>query len=178
GPPTNTPFSGTNGYTKVDGVYIILDSAADLTDPSLLADSPNGPFAIWMTRAGVDIWRSDLAHLGTDATPLRPALAPADSWEGTSVVAPSVERDATGYHMAYEAAGGIIAVADSSDGEHWTGRRMIGPGHAPSLARGFVFYESNGEIWRAPRGVEAAVHLLTGTNPDIHVRQTSGGREI
>jgi hypothetical protein len=177
GPPQNAPVSGAGGFTKVMGDYVLLDSKP-LTDPALYATSSSGPFAIWVTRGGTEIWRTDLARIGTDPTPLRPALAATEPWEMGSVAKPSVEHDASGYHMAYEAAGNIIALADSADGEVWTNKRMLGTGRAPSLASGFVFYESMGEIWRAPANATPALHIATGTNPDVHVRQTAGDRPI
>ena len=177
GPPTNVPFSGAAGYAKVNGDYVLLDSKP-LTAPALLTDSPDGPYAIWMTRGGTEIWRVDLDHLGTDPSPLRMALAPTEPWEMGSVANPSVERDATGFHMAYEAAGSVIALADSTDGESWTGKRMLGPGHAPALVHGFVFYDDGADVWRAPVGSEPPVHALAGTNPDVHLRQTAGERPL
>src|SRR5207244_33078 len=53
-----------------------------------------------------------------------------------------------------------------------------GPGHAPSLVRGFVFYEQDGEVWRAPANTTPALHILTGENPDVHARVTTGERDL
>jgi hypothetical protein len=178
GPPANPPFSGAAGYVKVPGDYVIVDSQIDLGDPAVLTDSADGPFALWITRNGSEIWRTDMARIGTNPTPLRPAVLPTEPWEQGRCAKAAVERDATGFHMAYEAAGSTVALADSSDGEHWTQKRMLGPGHAPSLRRGFVFYEQLGQIWRAPASGEAAFPIVVGTNPDMRVRTTPAEREL
>src|SRR5262249_20223349 len=80
GPPQNAPVSGAAGFAKVPGDYVLLDSVP-LTDPALLTSSAQGPFALWVTRDGNEIWRTALARLGTDPTPLRSALTATEPWE-------------------------------------------------------------------------------------------------
>jgi hypothetical protein len=173
GPPQNTPVSGATGYDKVDGTYVLVDSNADLTQPTVVADSPEGPFALWFTYSGVEIRRSDLPALGKDATPPRPALAALEPFEGGVVQSPSVERLPDGrYQMLYQAAVGLIAMAESEDGESWTNRRVVGSGNTPSLASGRIFYERDGMI---ELGGEP---LLRGISPDVHLRATAGGRPM
>ncbi|HJZ83769.1 MAG TPA: hypothetical protein VKN99_01310 [Polyangia bacterium] len=170
--PENPPFSGAIGYHKIDGTYVLLDPVADLTDPSVVADSPAGPFHIWFTYGGATIRRSDLPHLGTDATPPRPALSASEPWEAGRVAAPSVERAAQGFRMVYEAATDVIAVVVSSDGETWTGKREIARGHTPMLAGGHLFLQDSGFVYRE------GTPLFTGTDPDVIVRATPSDRLI
>src|SRR5207237_6713676 len=106
------PASGATGYHKIEGTYVLLDSAADLSDPTVVADSPAGPFRIWFTWNGREIRRSDLAHLATDATPPRPALAASEPWEQGAVKAPTVDCAPGGAcSMFYETGGGEIGYA-------------------------------------------------------------------
>jgi hypothetical protein len=174
-PPAHAPFAGSTGYRKVAGVFVLLDPSVDVTDPTVVADSPDGPFAIWVTYGGAEIRRADLSHLGTDPSPLRPALSPAEPWEGARVAAPSVVRNGTGYQMAYEAADGVLATAESQDGEHWSDRRQVGRGKTPALAGGRLFYvdQLDGQIWSGatPTGIR-------GGAPDVIARPGADGRIV
>jgi hypothetical protein len=184
--PSNSPVSGATGYQKISGTYVLAVASVDLADPAVVADSASGPYHIWMTYAGSEIRRSDLPNLGTDPTVPRPALAATESFEQGRVAAPSVAHDASGWHMAYEAADGVIALADSEDGEAWTNKRVVTLGHAPSLLGTQVFFEQAGEIWALESGPKETtpttamtpVHVLTGSSPDAHIVTTLAGRPL
>jgi hypothetical protein len=179
GPPANSPNAGVSGYTKIKDTYVLADATAALSEPAVVADSPDGPFQIWVTYAGTDIRRADLPALGMPATPLRPALAATEPWEGSRVLAPSIERTASGtYQMVYEAAGGVIGRADSTDGETWTAKRMVTLGHHPTLAAGVLMYEQDGAVVAETADAFPPLPIVTGTSPDLHLRTTAAGRQV
>jgi hypothetical protein len=168
-PPTNQPISGTGTYSKIDGTYVV-SAAVNLSDPAVVASSTAGPFALWFTYADNEIRRSDLPTLKGTATSPRPALTATEPWEGGSVAAPALERTQSGYRMVYEAAGGVLGQATSSDGEQWSNKQQIGMGHHPSIAGGSLYYDTGGQIFRD------GIALFSGASPDVHVFTTFADR--
>lgn len=106
--------------------YVVVDRAANLTDPAVLA-IPGGGYALWYTRTAVpatgatEIWHSEILDLHDLplADPVR-VLAAAEPWEQGSVRAPAVVLDADERVVLFYEAGleeaPLIGRATSADG--------------------------------------------------------------
>jgi hypothetical protein len=108
------------GGTPAEEPYVVVDRAANLTDPSVLL-LPSGGFRIWYTRAPLDgsepaIYRSDLPALG-EVPPVDPTFAlGADlPWEQAPLRAPAAVEIDDRVVLFYQS-GDSIGRATSSDG--------------------------------------------------------------
>lgn len=109
------PTSGT----PADEPYVVVDAAANLSDPTALAWE--GGLRLYYTRTprgdgAAEIWRADLPSVRELPAETARALAADQPWEGGGVRAPSVARlDDARLALCYEGAGGV-GLATSDDG--------------------------------------------------------------
>ena len=160
------PFQRLSG----DGERLLVDFAADLDDPEVLADA-NGGFTVYFTRrdgSGSTIRRARFASLGADPS-IDTVLAADQPSEGGGISQPAVLAPASPgerWLLCYATDGGVIDCADSDDGSRFVNngfelavrpephRRFTSPALVRLDPRGFrelvrLFFVEDGALFAA-----------------------------